>query len=229
MASNGISTLTYKRDRQVAKLDLAADNREISGRRRYYVLDQLPSTYADSDNDTRNRVDTANTGGLIVGRPWTAAYSDGLYLQPYTGYFADDPTWFATASTTGTASTPETFNTASIPTTTSWQYLGYFRAPDTGTFTFYISSDDASYLWVGATAVSGFTTGNALAKNPGEHPVEEDSGTIALEDGELYAIRIQVGNNAAGGSIKFEFAGPGIARTFTFTDLVIHNSDSQGL
>jgi hypothetical protein len=31
MASNGISTLTYKRARQLAKLDLAADNRDACG------------------------------------------------------------------------------------------------------------------------------------------------------------------------------------------------------
>jgi hypothetical protein len=71
MSANGISGLTYKRDRQVAKLNLAADNRDASGRRRFFDLDQLPSVYAEADNDARNRVDNANTGGLIVGRPWS--------------------------------------------------------------------------------------------------------------------------------------------------------------
>jgi len=71
MASNGISTLTYKRDRQVAKLNLAADNRNASGRRRFFDLDQLPCVYAEADNDARNRVDNANSGGLTVGRPWS--------------------------------------------------------------------------------------------------------------------------------------------------------------
>ena len=73
MSANGISDLTYKRDRQVAKLNLAADNRDASGRRRFFDLDQLPSVYAEADNDARNRVDNANTGGLIVGRPWSTA------------------------------------------------------------------------------------------------------------------------------------------------------------
>ena len=71
MAANGISGLTYKRDRQVAKLNLAADNRNASGRRRFFDLDQLPCVYAEADNDARNRVDNANTGGLTVGRPWS--------------------------------------------------------------------------------------------------------------------------------------------------------------
>lgn len=71
MAANGISTLTYKRARQLAKLNLAADNRNASGRNRFFDLDQLPCVYAEADNDARNRVDNANTGGLTVGRPWS--------------------------------------------------------------------------------------------------------------------------------------------------------------
>jgi len=70
MASNGISTLTYKRDRQVAKLNLAADNRNTSGRNRFFDLDQLPSTYADSDNSTANRI--VNNSSTL-GRPWASA------------------------------------------------------------------------------------------------------------------------------------------------------------
>jgi len=67
MASNGISTLTYKRDRQVAKLNLAADDRNTFGRNRFFDLDQLPSAYTDADNDTANR--TVNNS-LTQGRPW---------------------------------------------------------------------------------------------------------------------------------------------------------------
>lgn len=65
MSANGISTLQYKRDRQVAKLDLAAAKRADT-----YDLTQLPTVYAENDNDTNNVVDNPNTGGLIQGRPW---------------------------------------------------------------------------------------------------------------------------------------------------------------
>ena len=67
MASNGISTLTYKRDRQVAKLNLAADNRNTSGRNRFFDLQQLPSAYTDADNSTANRTVNNST---TQGRPW---------------------------------------------------------------------------------------------------------------------------------------------------------------
>lgn len=84
MAANGISTLSTKEDRQLAKLTIAeakrqgktvADDGTISGSldstKTYYrsnnVLDttELPTLY--SGNDV---TDNANTGGLQVSRPW---------------------------------------------------------------------------------------------------------------------------------------------------------------
>ena len=93
MALNGISTTQYKRDRQLAKLEIAEAKRQgktvtaadgsytITGTedssKNYYrplnVLDTnlLPTLYAENDNNTQNRIDNANTGGLQQGRPWT--------------------------------------------------------------------------------------------------------------------------------------------------------------
>jgi hypothetical protein len=71
MAENGISTLEYKRQRQEAKLNLAAQNRAATGRRSTYDLDQLPTVYAPENNDTNDVIDNPNTGGLTTGRPWT--------------------------------------------------------------------------------------------------------------------------------------------------------------
>ena len=241
MASNGISTLSTKELKQLGKLDIAQGKRQgkvvatdgtITGSvdttkeyyRSYNVYDitDLPTRYEGNDI-----FDNPNTGGLSATRPWRG-YAPGVFLQPYSGYFADDPAWFATASTTGSTSTPSTFSSASIPTTTSWQYLGYFRAPADGTYTFYIASDDAGYLWIGDNAVSGFTTGNATASNPGEHGTEEDSGTIAMEAGQLYGFRAQVGNNSGPGEVVISFAGPSITKTSTFSNYVFHNGNTNG-
>jgi hypothetical protein len=71
MAENGISTLEYKRQRQEAKLNLAAQNRAATGRRSTYDLDLLPTVYAQENNDTNDVIDNPNTGGLVTGRPWT--------------------------------------------------------------------------------------------------------------------------------------------------------------
>ena len=66
MADNGISTLTSKQARQLAKLRLAAENRAaLSNARSDYDITQLPTQYNGND-----LVDTPNTGGLVQGRPW---------------------------------------------------------------------------------------------------------------------------------------------------------------
>jgi hypothetical protein len=70
MSANGISTLQYKKDRQVAKLDLAATKRAAEGRRATYDITELPTQYATNDNNTNNVVDNPNVGGLQEGRPW---------------------------------------------------------------------------------------------------------------------------------------------------------------
>jgi len=72
MAQNGISTLQYKRDRQLAKLALAETNRAATGRNATLNLDQLPTLYGVDDNSAQAIVDNANTGGLVPGRPWTS-------------------------------------------------------------------------------------------------------------------------------------------------------------
>jgi hypothetical protein len=90
MSLNGISTSTYKADRQAAKLDLAkakregrvvADDGTITGSidstkpyyrdRNVYDISQLPTVYSTSSNVTSDVVDNPNSGGLVYGRPWT--------------------------------------------------------------------------------------------------------------------------------------------------------------
>ena len=66
MAANGISTLSTKEARQLAKLELAADNRAADGNARsVYDISELPAKY--SGNDV---YDNVNEGGLVQGRPW---------------------------------------------------------------------------------------------------------------------------------------------------------------
>ena len=43
----------------------------------------------------------------------------------------------------------------------SIQWTGYFVPPTTGIYKFRTTSDDASYVWMGAEALSGFNTNNS--------------------------------------------------------------------
>lgn len=80
------------------------------------------------------------------------------------------------------------------PTTRTW--TGYYKAPSTSTFSMGVqatwSSTDPyngqysrAYVWIGNTAISGYTTGNALASSEG------GAGSIGLVLGVYYPIRIQ--------------------------------------
>ncbi len=96
-------------------------------------------------------------------------YLAGLFKTTYSGYFADNVSFFATATPTTFGANPAT----SVQTTAisepssddgssfSVQWLGYFLPNTTETYTFFTASDDASYLWIGQNALSGFTTANA--------------------------------------------------------------------
>lgn len=70
MSANGISTFPFKKDRQEAKLAAAAIKRAESGRRATLDITQLPTVYADDNNNTNDVVDNPNVGGLVPGRPW---------------------------------------------------------------------------------------------------------------------------------------------------------------
>ena len=91
MAQNGISTLSTKEARQVAKLDLAAENRATAGNtRQFYLLSELPTNYAGNDI-----VENDHPDGLVLGRPWTGVSTaqadilteDGSNLTTETGEF----------------------------------------------------------------------------------------------------------------------------------------------
>jgi hypothetical protein len=73
MSANGISTLSTKEARQLAKLELAADNRAATLRRSVYDISELPSKY--SGNTVVNNI---NSGGLVQGRPWGSSETPNL-------------------------------------------------------------------------------------------------------------------------------------------------------
>jgi len=165
---------------------------------------------------------------------WTSwvPYTTGLYKTTYSGYFADDVSFFATAIPATVGTNPATsVQTTSIfegsgdsGTNFSCQWLGYFKPTTTETYTFYTASDDASYVWIGDNAITGFTTTNAIVKNGGLHGITEQSGTISLTAGVYYPIRIQFGELNGGDAMTFNFSTPTITKTTGVTGLVFYNS-----
>ena len=163
-------------------------------------------------------------------------YVAGLYKTTYAGYFNDVVSFFATATPTTYGTNPAT----SVQTTAiteaasgdgsnfSCQWLGYFLPSTTETYTFFTSSDDASYVWVGSNAIAGFTTANAIVNNGGAHGVIERSGTISLTAGVYYPIRIQFGEASGGDAMTFYYSTPTIILTTTVTGRVFYNPATNG-
>jgi hypothetical protein len=138
----------------------------------------------------------------------------GLLGKRYVSYYNDVVSFFYTATLHGDINlTTQINNFTSSADSYSWMWLGYFLAPTTGTYTFYTSSDDASHLWIGPNALTGYATTNATVNNGGLHGNQEASGTTSLVSGVYYPIRIMFGENGGGDVVTVSFAGPGITKT----------------
>ena len=173
------------------------------------VLDitQLPDTY---NGNVPNGDDNLNLGELTLT---PGVIQSGIRKVTYTGYHTDDVAFTDTATATA-STTANNFVIASIAENTTVLYTGYLLASYTGTWTFTITSDDASYLWIGNTAVSGYTTSNELASASYAGP---GTGTISLTAGEYYPIRVLYGNGPGEGSMNLTYAHTGQTATNNFT------------
>jgi hypothetical protein len=193
-----------------------------------------------SSSISLNQIQTnlgAQTNQLINVTPFNGiVFRSGLFMRIYWNrYHGNDPTWFNsntpnvmgvtttlknTYCATGGFNNPNTTDTPvgglAATITYSVEWAGFFFAPVTGTYTFYLASDDSSYLWVGNTATSGYTTSNALINNLYTGPAEK-SATISLTGGTYYPFRLQFGDGGGGQFITFSFAPPSGIRVYEGT------------
>lgn len=109
----------------------------------------------------------------------------GARGEYYSGYFADVQTYF-TANTPGLTRTDNTINfntdngwgaitppaggSATNPDSYSTRWTGSIYITTPGTYTFYLTSDDASWLWMGSNALAANpTAATAFINNGGLH------------------------------------------------------------
>jgi hypothetical protein len=179
-------------------------------------------------------VNNSNSGRLSMSL--SIQYSAGLFKTTYSGYFADNVSFFATATSASIGGNPATSVQTTVisePATDdgsnfSVQWLGYFKPTTTETYTFFTNSDDASYMWIGANALSGFTTANANINNGGAHAPIEVSTTVSLTSGTYYPIRMQFGEAGGGDVFDFNYSTPTITKTTNVTGLVFYNPATNG-
>ena len=150
MALNGISTLSTKEAKQVAKLNLASLKRQgytlnpdgtiASGpdpsknffrSRDSYDITELPTEY--SGNDV---VDNPNPDGLIQGRPWvTGGMVEGfLWRTQYTQTYYEFGTSIYDSPSLSSEAVEGFILPETVPEYSTVEFRGYFRANWTGTW-----------------------------------------------------------------------------------------------
>ena len=159
----------------------------------------------------------------------------GLQYKVVDGYFADNPDFFKTAKVlnTGTAKKFDNIRDCTngyiaTPHSTSQhrysvEWYGTFTTPTTGPHHFVVSSDDASYMWIGKYAMGNTSTKNALARNGNLHGFRHSIGYIYLQAGISYPIRFQFGENWGGHDFSIALYGLDTNRQWTrynFADMV---------
>ncbi len=85
----------------------------------------------------------------------------------------------------------------------SVRWKGQVRAPSTGSYTFYINSDDGSFLYL---------NGALVINNGGYHPDVELSYTTTLTAGQLYPIQMDMFQGSGGATAQLSWTGPGIGK-----------------
>jgi len=146
--------------------------------------------------------------------PHPAAISPGLIQNRYAGYFEDSTKLFDSVpeSSITVESLPEytAGGGTNIPFSNNW--TGYIIPDYTGTWTFRMTSDDASYLYIGANAVINYSRDihTALIDIGGVHTALTKTATVDLVKDQIYPFRVMYGDWGGGASVfKLEFKAPG--------------------
>ena len=169
----------------------------------------------------------------VAGSRPNVAFASGLFRRTYSGYFNDDVNYFDGATPTASAVDTSPLSAGTVTNNTSYQWLGYWLATaDTiqgGQTYFQLTSDDASYLWIGDTALTGYTTANPVIDNGGAHSSQTIQGNTPMTAGVYYPIRIQYGQgtgSSAFGITVFTVSLGGFVNTMTTN--VFYNSVTNG-
>lgn len=157
----------------------------------------------------------------------------GLYRRSYGGYYFDQVGFFDTATLRlrGISNPYIQLSGFDGGDAFSVQWLGYFKPPTTDTYTFYSFSDDSSYIWLGDTAVSGYSITNSVVNNGGIHTTRERTGRIQLTAGvdQYYPMRIQYGDYTGAQTMSVSYSTPSILKTNNFNNLIYYNPDTLGI
>jgi hypothetical protein len=160
------------------------------------------------------------------GASTVCSCGSGATGQYYAGYFNDVQTYFTT-NTVGLTRNDATINFATDngwgaivppaggslanPETYSTRWYGriYLAA---GTYTFWLTSDDASYLWLGSNALAANpTTATSFINNGGLHSPATVAAVAIFTSNCLQDFKIHFGENGGNNRAVLEYGSTGLS------------------
>jgi hypothetical protein len=102
----------------------------------------------------------------------------------------------------------------------SYQFVGYFKAPETANFTFRINSDNQGLMWIGENALMNTSNRGTAEAIIYQTNVGTDTATVSMVEGEMYPILLSFTENVAGAWFQFTWQG-GAQTSYTY-DLTQH-------
>jgi len=203
-----------------------------------YKLGILP--IPKNNNAIKNKLlAEINNFPLILQARASVSYKNGLYGKRYDLYFPFNggANAFGTlARSTGTdsvhgdeeatvdfnhfTSSDRNLNPLNNYEYYSWQWLGYFKAPYTDTFTFSLASDDYSQMWIGELAVSGFNDTNKFT-------YQSNNNSVSLIGGHYYPIRIQFGEYTGADYITLSYSSSTESNISNFQGKFYHKTQQD--
>jgi hypothetical protein len=157
--------------------------------------------------------------------------SAGVTSEFYTNYFNDVQTFFTSNSPVISRTDPQIAFTSdgswgnvcpplagsnASPDTYSVRFTGRVYIATAATYTFYLTSDDASFMWLDGNAlVTNPTTASAFINDGGLHSSAMVSAVATLSVG-LHDFKIHYGENTGNNicSLEYESTGAGIGRQY---------------
>lgn len=93
---------------------------------------------------------------------------------------------------------------------------GYFKPNESGNWIFRTNSDDASFLWLGQSADSGWSSSNAIVNNGNDHGMRRiTSKQVYLDSRFYYPIRIQMSETGGLYDLTVDWAPPSNNSSFS--------------
>jgi hypothetical protein len=161
----------------------------------------------------------------------TTVLVPGLSRKKYKGYYEENPNWFNGKTPIDIRNDDiVSFNYSDMDDQFSMLWTGYFKPSTTGDYNFWLVSDDSNYMWIGDTALSGYTNENAFVNNGSEHSNQwrNNQNSVTLTAGKYYPIRIHFGEKGSYETMQVFYALAGSAGTRNFTNKLYHNSITNG-